>query len=330
MSSRRKSGAETAHLEHTADSNTDDLRPTHVFREPAVALTVFVPIPEHRGADDLHDLLDRFDHVLDAYRDELLQRGEGRVEEIAAPNWLYTRAMHVADHLDRPRTVDSSDELEPLMNLSLELQAEPDSEQCQCLIYRHHDTLVLQLFLGTYDAWTSSLSAGWNRLNNRLLGLLRPEPAVADALRRAGAFGVSLLYWSIAQGDGLPTPREYAGDVAEVLQQHDTRFSQTDLGPLWQADLPAVELMMASAQDRWVLLTRGSDESQDEVHRRYFEPNGAFVVSTLQRYKYLSQRQEYVRHRQLIEQSQMKLKQLAGQVVQTEAKLSAQPGGFGQ
>jgi hypothetical protein len=187
----------------------------------------------------------------------------------------------------------------------------------QCLLYAHHDTLVVQILVGKLEGWEGSLGDGWRELT----GSLRAGFA-GSALERAGArtFGASLVYWAIA-ADGVG-PLEYGADVDALMKGRAHGYTETDIGPLWWGSLPVFPESAGISQDRWVLVTPRTPDAEREANRRYNQVRvdgpPAFVSLAVARHKFTFEWQGYLQEHDQLERVRQSLDRRARWIVETQ------------
>jgi ppGpp synthetase/RelA/SpoT-type nucleotidyltranferase len=201
----------------------------------------------------------------------------------AGEPWRYARARDVdLVALDR-----SPPSYQPLVNLS----GGDASELHQCLVYAHSDALIVQVVIGRFDPWTGSLAEGWQQLRSGLRGGLD-----LHFLEKAKheTFGASAVYWAMADEC---EPAAYAAEMCCIMEGRSARCTQTDIGALWAADAPTFPEAPSVFQDRWVLVTAGSEEAEAEANRRYNQPHRtgppSFAIAALARHKVAFEREQY-------------------------------------
>ncbi len=273
-------------------------------RDPTLLLTITCHkhFPGHVQIDPRLAILEQVDRFAETYG---LQP--------AGTRWQYARAMdiHLVElHRSPPNYLR-------LVNLRREC---PSSDQgartlYQCLVYGYHDALIVQLLIGKYSDWSGSLLSGWQELTESLHAGLH-----GNALQQAkhGVFGASVLYWAIAEDE--QQPNDYADEVAAILQTPTPHLTETDIGLLWENQIPLFSEAADVFQDCWVLITPRSAEA--EANRRYnqplFDSPPDFTVVALARHKFAFERALYFDARGNLERIEARLDDRARWILDTQ------------
>lgn len=198
----------------------------------------------------------------------------------------------------------------------------PD-EIFRAMAYAHKDALVVQLVLGRFDE-RASLTNGWTELSSTLVESFDGRELAAAA---PGVFGASVVYWAMGH-NGRPghLAGTFAAQVEEIIGT-GTRFTETDIGPLWRSEVPVFPDARTVAQDRWVLISDDSGEAERVANRRYNVLRGDrpphFAVVALARHKVAFERAQYAPRHEQLHQVRRRLDRRSRWIVEAERDLGA-------
>lgn len=273
-------------------------------RDPTLILTITCHkhFPGHVHTDPRLAILEQVDRFAEWYG---LQP--------AGTRWQYSRATDI-NLVELHRSPPA---YQRLVNLRRESPGSDTSKRTlyQCLIYAYHDALIVQLLIGKYSDWSGTVLSGWQVLTEFLRAGF--DGNVLQQARH-GAFGASVVYWAIA--DDEQQPNDYADEVAAVLQTQSPRLTETDIGLLWENEIPLLTEAADVFQDCWVLITPRSAEA--EANRRYNLPlrdsPPDFVVVALARHKFAFERSLYLDARGNLERIEARLDDRARWILDTQ------------
>lgn len=176
-------------------------------------------------------------------------------------------------------------------------------ELYQALVYPHMDALIVQIHLGRFGPAESSLDAAWEQLSGELSA---EHWAAAIEEAASSIFGVSALCWASSAAPDLADFNAPASSITGALRGNP-RCTPVDLGLLYEMETPVFSGCPSVDQDRWVLITRHGNEVDEEVQRRYVQPEGPFSIAALAFHKFEFYTHQYETIRDYLDHRQQRL-----------------------
>ena len=229
-----------------------------------------------------------------------------------AERWPHERATDI-DLVELHRSAAHQDRLLWLH------REDPGASEIQCLVYSHHDSLIIQIIIGKLGdptdmavAWADAVSVLQNGFDGNLLEAARQR-----------AIGASAVFWAMTDEGTDGWAEAHGADVARILGGPVERRTDTDLGPLWSSDAATLPAAPSVSQDNWVLITATDEASERAAQKRFITVRDGdscdFVKVALAKHKIAFEAGQYHQEHEALEREKESLERRARWIVRTQA-----------